>query len=101
MGWPRKPQPELHGRARRDLCEQIRRMYPNCWLCGEPIDLTLNRQTDPRGSTVDEIIPRSKAVDAHRAAHTLSNTRHAHRKCNTDRGNDLVTEQNTSRDWYA
>ncbi len=95
----RRPQPELHGRARRDLCERVRRAEPNCWLCGYPIDLALDRQTHPLGSTVDEIVPRSKAVSAHAAAHTLSNLHHAHRICNTERGNDLVAEEHTSREW--
>jgi len=95
----RRPQPELHGRVRRELCERVRREEPNCWLCGLPIDLSLNRQTHPMGSTVDEIIPRSRAADARRAATTRSNVHHCHRSCNTERGNDLVTETRTSRDW--
>jgi len=98
-GSTRRPQPELHGRKRRELCEQVRRSEPNCWLCGYPIDLTLDRQTHPMGSTVDEIIPRSRAVSAHAAAHTPGNLHHAHRSCNSERGNDLVRPERSSRDW--
>jgi 5-methylcytosine-specific restriction endonuclease McrA len=95
----RRKEPELHGRARLALLAQVRREEPNCWLCGYPIDLSLNAQTDPMGSTVDEIIPRSRAADKVRAAQTRSNLHHAHRECNTARKNDLVTEERSSRDW--
>lgn len=95
----RRKEPELHGRERRRLIAQVRREEPNCWLCGFPIDLTLNAQTHPMGSTVDEIIPRSKAADKMQAARTRSNLHHAHRECNTARKNDLVTEERSSRAW--
>ncbi len=95
----RRKEPELKGRARLALLARVRREEPNCWLCGYPIDLSLNMQTHPMGSTVDEIIPRSKSVDRMRAARTRSNVHHCHRSCNSARGNDLVTEERSSRDW--
>ena len=95
----RRSEPELHGRSRRELCERVRREQPNCWLCGKPIDLSLNRQTHPMGSTIDEVIPRSLSADKWRAAHTYSNLRHAHRECNTSKGNRPVHEERSSREW--
>jgi len=91
--------PELQGRPRRRLLAQVRREEPNCWICGHPIDLTLNRQTHPMGSTVDEIIPRSRSIDPRRAALTRTNLRHSHRACNTERGNRITQDNPTSRVW--
>lgn len=76
---------------------------PNCWLCGGPIDLRL-----PRGhamsSTVDEVIPRSlHPRGARYAALDRSNCRHAHRACNSRRGNGVsvpfVRRVVRSREW--
>lgn len=91
--------PELDGRPRRRLMARVRREQPNCWLCGLPIDLSLNAMTDPMGSTIDEVVPRSRSADKKRAALTYSNLRHAHRLCNSERGADMVTEERSSRDW--
>ena len=77
----------------------MRRTQPNCAWCGDPIDLTLNRQTHPMGSVVDEWIPRFRSVDPKRAALDLSNLRHMHRQCNLAKGSTLVTEEHTSRVW--
>jgi 5-methylcytosine-specific restriction endonuclease McrA len=91
--------PELTGRPRRRLVAQVRREEPDCWLCGYPINLALPA-THPMSSTVDEVIPRSRAVDPYRAALTRSNCRHAHRTCNSARGNRLPAERpRHSRDW--
>lgn len=95
----RRKEPELHGRDRRRLIAQVRREEPNCWLCGYPVDLALNAQTHPMGSTVDEIIPRSKSADKMQAARTRSNVHHAHRSCNDSKGDQLVTEERLSREW--
>ena len=91
--------PELSGRPRRRILAQVRREEPCCWWCGLPIDLTLNAQTHPMGSTVDETVPRSRVADPKRAALTREGLHHMHRKCNSEKGSDLVTEQKTSRDW--
>ena len=91
--------PELSGRPRLRLIAQVRREQPNCRWCGYAIDLTLDAKTHPMGSTVDEWVPRSKSADPYRAAHTLSNLAHMHRRCNSAKGNDLVTETRTSRVW--
>lgn len=90
---------ELRTEARRRLVQQVRAEEPNCWLCGLPIDLTLDPRTHPMGSTVDEINHRSRSIDPQRAATTRSNLRHAHRTCNSERGNRLETDNPTSRQW--
>lgn len=97
MARPRSP--GLDGRPRRAMIARVRREQPNCHLCGLPIDLTLDAKTHPMGSTIDEVIPRSRSVDPKRSALTYSNLRHAHRRCNSQRGSDLVTETRSSRDW--
>lgn len=91
--------PELQGRPRRRILNQVRREEPNCWICGNPIDMTLNPQTHPLGSTIDEIVPRSRSVDPRRAALDRGNLHHAHRACNSERGNRLTEPLPTSRDW--
>lgn len=75
-----------NGRPRRRLIEQVRREEPNCWLCGKPIDLSLP-PNHPMGSTVDELVPLSLVEDPRRAALTRAGCRHAHRSCNSSRGN--------------
>ena len=75
------------GRPRRDLQALIRETEPNCWLCGSWIDQTLDPQRDPMGSTIDEVIPYSQGGSTTDPA----NCRHAHRACNTYRGDRPVT----------
>lgn len=91
-------EPELYGGPRRRLKAQVRREEPNCWLCGYPVDLTLP-PNHPMSSTIDEVIPRSRSVDRRRAALDRGNTRHAHRRCNSEKGDSLVTEERHSREW--
>ncbi len=79
----------LTGRPRRRLVAQVRMEEPNCWLCGYRINLALPR-THPMSSTVDEVVPRSRAADPHRAALDRANCRHAHRRCNSSRGNRMT-----------
>lgn len=89
---------ELYGRQRRALKARIAREESNCWLCGYPIDSSLP-PNDPMARTVDEVIPRSRSVDKSRAALGRANTRAAHRQCNSEKGDRIVTEERTSRDW--
>jgi 5-methylcytosine-specific restriction endonuclease McrA len=80
---------QLKGSTRTKLIAWVRSTQPDCWLCGHPIDPTRSAQLDPLGSTVDEIVPRSKggsALDPH-------NLGHAHRTCNSTRGARPLTEQ--------
>ena len=95
----RRPyEPELYGGRRRQLKARIRREEPNCWLCGYPVDLSLP-PNHPMSSTVDEVIPRSRSVDRQRAALDRDNCRHAHRACNSAKGDRLVEEERYSREW--
>ncbi len=75
------------GKARLDLLAYIRSVYPTCHLCGYPIDANRCARTDPLGSTVDELTPLSKGGSATDPA----NCRHAHRACNSIRGNRDIT----------
>lgn len=51
--------------------------------------MLLNAQTHPMGSTVDEVVPRSKGGSALERA----NCRHAHRLCQSIRGVKAVTPE--------
>lgn len=69
---------------------------PTCWLCNEPIDMTLPWR-HPRSKSVDHVIPRQHGgplLDQ-------NNLRPAHRTCNVSRGNRTRREQqlNPSRRW--
>lgn len=77
----------LKGRPRRRAIAQVRASEPDCWLCGFGIDLTLDAQVDPMGSSVDEIIPRWRGG----STTDRENLRHAHRICNSTRGGRTVT----------
>lgn len=90
---------ELYGGPRRRLKARVAREESNCWICGYPIDPRLDPKTDPMGRTVDEVIPRSRSVDPQRAALDRGNTRASHRKCNSEKGDRIITEERTSRDW--
>lgn len=84
---PAPRDPGLNGRPRQRLIAQVRAEEPNCHICQQPIDLARDKQTDPLGSVVDEVIPRSLGGSpADRA-----NVRHAHRLCNGIRGVQDIT----------
>ena len=51
-----------------------------CGICSEPIDFALSGR-DPRGRSVDHILPRSRG-----GAHTWANTQLAHLRCNLSKG---------------
>lgn len=72
----------LKGRPRRRAIAQVRAEEPTCWLCGFPIDLRLPHNSK-WSSTIDEVVPRSKGGSTTDRA----NLRHAHRSCNSSRGN--------------
>ena len=79
----------LKGRPRRNVIATVRSLGQPCWLCGYPIDLNLDTQRDPLGSSIDEVIPRSHDGDPL----DLANLRHAHRICNSRRGTQPVTAE--------
>lgn len=69
---------------------------PNCWLCGEPIDMTL-KFPEPMSPSVDHIIPHALGGTNER-----SNLRSAHLDCNRRRQTkdvDRVIALNPSREW--
>lgn len=77
----------------------VRASSDTCWRCGHYIDQTLDHR-HPLSSTVDHVIPLSLGGDPL----DLANLRHAHRRCNSRRGNRIgkaVDEQalRTSRPW--
>lgn len=68
------------GRKIRALANQVVGMYGAvCWLCKQPIDLSVDRR-EPGGMSVDHVIPRSKG-----GGDSLDNLRPAHRACNVRR----------------
>lgn len=81
------------GRPRRTATARVRATQPNCWLCGYPIDLTLDRQRHPLGSCVDEILP----VHYGGSITDPANLGHAHRVCNTSRGIKPITPEVRAR----
>lgn len=60
-----------------------------CWLCHQPIDITLPA-SHPRGLTLDHVLPRSRG-----GSHTIDNLRPAHRRCNLSRGANLASARRT------
>jgi 5-methylcytosine-specific restriction endonuclease McrA len=97
----RQPDPILSSRPYRALLAQVRAEEPCCWLCGDPIDLDLNAQTDPWGSTLDHVIPRSTPGFTRAMALDRDNARHCHRICNAKRQATSPQHGHSSstRDW--
>jgi 5-methylcytosine-specific restriction endonuclease McrA len=88
------------GRPFRRLLALVRATSQTCWRCGHLIDMTLDHQRDPMGSTLDHVIPLSLGGDPLDPA----NARHAHRRCNSKRGNRITRRDRsedlpTSRAW--
>ena len=75
--------PALNGHRRRMACADVRATQPTCHLCGEWVDLTLDRQWHPLASCIDELLPRSLGG----SATDPTNLGHAHRCCNGSRHN--------------
>lgn len=69
---------------------------PICWICGEPIDLSLSRH-HRMAWTADHITPLSLGGSLH------GPTRAAHRACNASRGDGTrgmpIDHWPTSRNW--
>lgn len=88
-----------NGRPYRRLCEQQRALGLPCWWCGVDIAYELtgrDAQTSGWAFTLDHALPLSRGGDLLDPA----NARSAHRRCNSARGNRLVTAQvKASRRW--
>jgi 5-methylcytosine-specific restriction endonuclease McrA len=79
------------GRPYRRLCAQQRALGLPCWVCGRPIDYSLTGYAAQRSAhafTLDHAMPLSLGGDLHDPA----NARSAHRRCNSARGNRVLTQ---------
>ncbi|WP_416382337.1 HNH endonuclease [Nocardia transvalensis] len=85
----------LNHRAYVRATKKLRKESQVCWICGQPIDVTLPH-TDRMSWTADHVTPRSLG------GHLLGELRAAHRACNASRGNranTLADRMPTSRAW--
>jgi 5-methylcytosine-specific restriction endonuclease McrA len=85
----------LDDRQYRKATARLRARSQVCWICGNPIDVSLP-WTDKWSWTADHVVPRSKG------GHLLGEMRAAHRACNSSRGNREVApsaQLPTSRQW--
>lgn len=85
--------PARKGRPRRRLVAQVRAEESTCGICLGDIDMSLDPQTHPLGSTVHEWLP------LHRGGSALdrSNVCHAHRCCNSIAGERPITVEVRAR----
>lgn len=83
------------GRPWRRVVAQVRATCTTCWLCGQPIDMSLP-PNHRMSFTVDHVIPLSKGGDPL----DLTNLRAAHRAHNSARGARLERQPSKrSRAW--
>jgi len=104
MTYNKTPLNSLKGRPRRRAIASVKSRGEPCWLCGQPIDLTLHHNAR-MSFTVDERIPRSLGG----STTDLTNLFPAHRACNSARSNrppilkppppGYRKMSNPSRDW--
>jgi 5-methylcytosine-specific restriction endonuclease McrA len=79
-----RPQ-RMSGRRRRSRIRRvIERDGSRCWICEEPIDLTLD-PGDARARSLDHVHPCACG-----GSNSLENLRLAHRDCNTLRNHEPV-----------
>jgi len=86
--------PEMSGRSDRHHLERTRRLRRAvqklalpCWLCDQPIDLSLDYR-DPMSFTSDHVVPIAVAMrnGATQAVALRGEIRPCHRSCNSARG---------------
>lgn len=78
------------GRPYRRLCTAQRALLLPCWVCGRAIDYSLTGYAAQRSAhafTLDHAIPLSLGGDLLDPL----NARSAHRRCNSARGNRVLT----------
>lgn len=88
---PKKPAPNprrTNGARRTKVIQRVRREESECWLCGEPVDVTLPPRL-PASPEIHEIIPVSRGGDPY----DRSNCHLTHRVCNQKQGNRLPDEE--------
>lgn len=84
-----------NGRPYRRLCAWLRAQQLPCWICGHDIGYELDFR-HPQSFTLDHLVPLSRGGSLLDRA----NARAAHRRCNSQRGNRLITAQTkASRRW--
>jgi 5-methylcytosine-specific restriction endonuclease McrA len=76
-----------NGARRTKLIKRVRREEDTCWLCGEPVDVTLPPRL-PASPEVHEVIPVGRGGDPYDRA----NCHLTHRVCNQKQGNRLEGE---------
>lgn len=98
-----KPNPrQADGAARRRVERQVYREESDCWICGQPVDMTL-RWPDPMSRSIDEVVP----VSLGGSPFDRANCRLAHLRCNQRRGAGRPVRQGTqpiietSCDWQG
>jgi NAD-dependent dihydropyrimidine dehydrogenase PreA subunit len=78
----------------RKIRRQVRRLRlrdgDNCHLCGLPIDFSIADANDPMRCSRDHVVPRGLGGDL-----TVANMRLAHRRCNTERDQELLAAEGT------
>lgn len=89
-----RPSHQKHKRELRKRPDKIRRQVAilrqrdgdDCWLCLRPIDFTIADPAAPMHYSRDHVMPRSLGGDL-----AIANMRLAHQKCNTEKGQKLLT----------
>jgi 5-methylcytosine-specific restriction endonuclease McrA len=71
-------------KIRKQVAFMRRRDGDGCHLCGLPIDFGITDINDPMHCSRDHVVPRALGGDV-----TVANMRLAHRKCNTEKGQEL------------
>jgi len=74
-----------NGSRRTKLRKRVLAAYDVCWICGRPVDKTL-QPGHPMSGEVDEAIPVSRGGNPFE----WDNLRLAHRICNQRRGNHTI-----------
>lgn len=68
---------------KRKRCSILNRDGNKCWICNEELgEIVPNHDLAP---SIDHIIPQSKG-----GSNEIENLKLAHRKCNSERGNDMT-----------
>jgi 5-methylcytosine-specific restriction endonuclease McrA len=66
---------------RRRMQAILARDGGDCWLCGAPVDMSLQSTNDRWAPSLDHVVP-----NAHGGPNSIDNLRLAHRLCNGKRG---------------
>lgn len=84
----RRPRTEYFKRASKQFKEEGKAADAPCWICGQPIDYDAEPRT-PNAHSLDHLHPYSTHPELH---DDPANWRHAHDRCNKQRGNRPPTQ---------